>query len=142
MSYLLSLPKSVKVAESEIGLKLGLNHEWLNDHPASFLEFDLPDGWEGRALAGIPLIFQDNLIVYSLARLDLIFSKLQAFRFAEFAGRGDVDLQDLKLLQVSDEELKYCVRSLAGADQNLTFSRAMESAREFIENKVILKLRG
>lgn len=90
------IDKNLKNIAIKLAPSLGLKENWLNNGPIELTE-ELPKGWESRS----SIVFEgSNLIVKSISRSDLIFSKLYAA-----CDRQD-DLGDLVTLKPSDKELK------------------------------------
>lgn len=82
------------IADS-LAKNLSLHSGWLNNGPESLAE-DLPKGWEDRTKE----VYRDsNLIVKSLGRKDLLFSKFYAA-----CDRGD-DIEDILLIKPNEQEL-------------------------------------
>ncbi|HAZ11562.1 MAG: hypothetical protein A2X86_21600 [Bdellovibrionales bacterium GWA2_49_15] len=87
---------------------LGLDSHWLNSGPGSIVQ-DLKDGWEKR----VQEIFKDtNLVVYSIARDDLIFTKFWALCDRQ------KDFEDLILLKPTLAELNQAVEYTKTRDAN------------------------
>lgn len=95
--------------------ELELPENWLNERPCDLVAHDLPEGWESRARDAGCLQFGTALMVYSLAKSDLIFSKVLANVLGANDGRGQIDLQDLKDLKCSKNEIYACQGTLASA---------------------------
>ncbi|GAB4419585.1 MAG: hypothetical protein OHK0056_29780 [Bacteriovoracaceae bacterium] len=83
-------------AVSVVAIILNTNLDWLNDNAYSVSEILLPD-WEKR----LDLIYKgQNLSVFSISRIDLITSKLDAM------ANRDRDLFDLVSMRPNDQELE------------------------------------
>ena len=86
----------LNLAAEKVAVKLKLNNRWLNNGPA-MLVHELPHDWKEK----LEVIYKsENLIVKSIGRRDLIYSKLYAA-----ADRID-DIEDLVSLRPTEEELK------------------------------------
>jgi hypothetical protein len=99
---------ALREAAVHVANDLKLDAHWLNDGPSSLVR-DLAPGWEKR----VEEVFRDtNLVVYSIARKDLIFSKFWAM-----CDRQE-DKQDVLLLRPSKEELRNVVEYTKTKDAN------------------------
>jgi len=66
---------ALREAAESVAEDLGLDSHWLNAGPSSIVK-DLKVGWDKR----VQIVFNEsNLVVYSISREDLIFSKFWAF---------------------------------------------------------------
>jgi hypothetical protein len=89
------IDESLAAAALSVAYDLNLDAHWLNSGPGSIVQ-DLKEGWEKRVFE---VFHGRNLIVFSISREDLIFSKFWALCDRQ------KDLQDLLLLKPSPAEL-------------------------------------
>lgn len=91
------LPESVVQAGAKVAADYELDADWINDGPASLLQFGLPEGCERRLVRHV---FGDALTVHFLAREDMICLKLYAWADVGAVRHG----QDLRALAPTMEE--------------------------------------
>ena len=99
------LPGYLMQAASKVAKTLSLPENWLNNGPASQFQLGLPDGFQNRLTT---CEIGEKLVVHYIGRLDQIFFKVFAA-----ADRGGYHVNDLRLLNPSEEELvaagKWCM---------------------------------
>ena len=99
------LPGYLLQAASQVAQALSLPEQWLNNGPASQFQLGLPDGFQNRLTT---CEIGECLVVHYVGRLDQIFFKVFAA-----ADRGGYHVNDLRLLNPSEEELvdagKWCM---------------------------------
>lgn len=98
------LKPALVVAAKRVQKDFNLPENWLNDGPASVMDFGLPEGLMGRVETRS---YGKNLIVHFLSRYDQIHFKLYA---AVDWGRRDVHYSDLVALNPIAEELEEAAR--------------------------------
>lgn len=98
-------------AASQVGRELGIVSGWLNSKAHEFVGVygGLPEGWRSRL---VPLWSGKALVLRTLARLDLLATKLVAF-----VDRG-TDAADLEALRFTGEELTSCWSFVRAYDGN------------------------
>ncbi len=105
------IDKILEEAAISVANDLGLDTHWLNSDPET-ISRDLQKGWEERVFE----VFKDsNLVVYSLSRGDLIFSKFWALCDRQ------KDKQDLILLKPTLKELEDAIAQTVSKDGNPTW---------------------
>ena len=126
----------LKRAVEKIAEQTGNDPAWFNDHAVQFFSFDenLPSGWRERAYAEDRIFVGTNLVLYPLARRDLILTKL----FAVFSRGGWEILKDIfalsKNIGTSIDELNDCAddleRMLKGTRWEKTKSMILQMIQE------------
>jgi hypothetical protein len=94
------LPPLVLEARDRVARDFGVSPDWLNDGPASLMDFGLPKGFQARLVARR---FGTQLTVQLLGRYDLICLKLEALADSDIASRH---YQDLLALAPTHDELR------------------------------------
>lgn len=103
-------------AAEAVAALLKLDKRWLNNGPASLVK-ELPDDWESHCTE----VFQgSNLVVRSIGRRDLIYSKLYAA-----ADRTD-DIQDLVELKPTEKELDKAAALVLQQDASEIWPKIVE----------------
>jgi hypothetical protein len=107
------IPPAIREASRAFALRMALpetslKENWLNNGPASLIPY-LPEGWRARLA---PLFRGDALLLHSLAREDLLATKLLAY-----CDRRQ-DLGDCVALKPSREELLKIMPWVARYDGN------------------------
>ncbi len=100
-----SLPDYLQQAALRVARNLKLPENWLNNGPASQFQLGLPDGFQNRLTVRE---IGEKLVVHYVSRLDQIYFKVFAA-----ADRGGYHVNDLRMLNPSEEELvkacKWCM---------------------------------
>jgi hypothetical protein len=94
------LPPAVVAARNRVARDFGVSEEWLNDGPASVMDFGLPEGCLARTAV---LPFGSRLVVRVLGEFDLICLKLEALADTDVRSRH---FQDLVALRPTPEVLR------------------------------------
>ena len=128
------LSVDLKRAVEKIAEQTGNDPAWFNDHAVQFFSFDksLPTGWRDRAYSEDPIFVGVNLILYPLARRDLILTKL----FAVFSRGGWEILKDIFALSenigASTIELNECIDDLEKMLKGTRWEKTKETIRQLI----------
>ncbi len=117
------LPSVIKNASLLVAQTLGLNEDWLNDGPASQINFGFPDGFADRLE---PRRYGDHLKVYFIGRLDQIHFKL----FASVDQGPGKHTQDLLALRPTSEEMVTAGQWVKGQDASELFQKLLKETME------------
>jgi hypothetical protein len=98
-----TMPEPLRVAIVDVGRVFGLADDWMNLGPQSLLDLGLPRGFKRR----LQRHDYGGLVVWSAARVDMIFFKLYA---AADQGPRSRHFQDLGALEPSRAELLAAAR--------------------------------
>jgi len=107
----------LKTVSLEIAHEKGLRSNWLNTDAISLIR-DLPIGWEART---VEIYSSSNLIIHSIGRSDMIFSKLYAYC------DRDIDFEDLIDIKPTKEEILVHVERISELDGNPNWPKLVEN---------------
>ncbi len=120
------LDEALKNAGDLVAKEFGLSEKWLNNGPASLIR-DLAPGWQERAVLAFS---ESGLKVYSLARQELINSKLWA------ACDRIQDINDMVFLDPSEEELETAKKWVLPLDASELWPDIIEQCIEVIRERL------
>ncbi len=112
------IPEFLKKAAAVVQRDFNLPENWLNTGPASQIDLGLPPGFESRL---VRKKYGDYLTVYFASRIDLIHFKLFAA-----VDRGGYHVEDLKLLNPSEEEMEQAARWVLTHDVSPEFREILK----------------
>lgn len=115
------IPPSLIEAVRDVAAVLELRHDWLNNGPASLMDFGLPQGYEART----ELRRYGSLDVYIPARVDLVCFKLYA---AVDQGPRSKHFQDLQAMAPTSSELSTAATWCQSHDPSSGFESEMQAA--------------
>lgn len=115
------IPPSLMEAVRDVAAVLELRPDWLNNGPASLMDFGLPQGYEVRT----ELRRYGSLDVYVPARVDLVCFKLYA---AVDQGPRSKHFQDLQAMTPSQSELSIAADWCRSHDPSDGFESEMRAA--------------
>jgi hypothetical protein len=117
------LPAHLLEAAAQVARGLGLNENWLNNHPSEgeggLFQMGLPIGLADRLTERV---YGPRLSVYFIGRLDQIH-----FKLAAADQRDPVHLADLRALNPTDEELVMAARWAMTHDVSEPFREDLRS---------------
>lgn len=112
-------------AES-VANKLGLDNHWFNSSPGSLVGY-LSEDWKDNTV----LVYtSSNLQIFSISRIDLLFSKLWAMC------DRDKDIDDLLTLQPSLHEIKICRDRVVVCDANPNWTEWVDENVNTLKKKL------